>query len=387
MEITESDKTVLTEFPGRFPEIERQAWLGEAVRLSNIVIKYRSVEIKRQFNKSLDKYDFTKEVYNLCREAACTNHLIVARAPSRARPPSPYTLDRWSRNFKASGLRTFLRAAPNSDPLDDKRRASISMEAIEWINKNWRKYKSATALYNSLSEKAEENDWKIPSRSWIYRRWKVMLRIVSVCHLENRDAYKSKLAPYVPRDLSDLEALQALCGDHRETDVTVHIGNGKLARLWLTFWLDLRTYLIWGWYLSLTPTGEAIALAYADGIFKFGAQPFSRREDNFYSYIYTDRGKTYRSHDVEGKVIKIHERAADVAGRFSYFLIERNVGLVEEFKVRQLLAKVRNPKEKQIERVNKDFSEWEKNEFEGYCGCKAPLIETNLDYSFRVEFL
>ena len=50
--------------------------------------------------------------------------------------------------------------------------------------------------------------------------------------------------------------------------------------------------------------------------------------------------------------------------------MERNIGLVEEFRIKQLLARVRNPKEKQIERTNRDFSDWEKNEFEGYCGNK-----------------
>lgn len=255
-----------------------------------------------------------------------------------------------------------------ADPQSDNRRASISIEAYNWIKENWRKYKNPTAFYEKLGNLANKNIWKIPSKSWIYRRWKEIPKVVSVFLFEGNDAYQSKLAPYVPRDMSDLDALQVLCGDHRESDVTVHVGKGKLARVWLTYWLDLRTLLIWGWYLSLTPNSEAIALAYADGIFRFGAQPFSRPEDGFYSFIYTDRGKSYRAHDIEGTVIKVHERAADISGKFKYFLIERNVGLVEDVRIKLLLAKVKNPKEKPIERTNKDFSDWEKNEFESYCG-------------------
>ncbi|NJM52143.1 MAG: hypothetical protein HC846_01375 [Blastocatellia bacterium] len=264
----------------------------------------------------------------------------------------------------------FFRAPATAEPQSDARRAAISIEAFNWIKENWRKFKSPTALYNSLKEKATTNIWIIPSKSWFYRRWQEIPQVIKVFHLEGKDAYQSKLASYVPRDLNDLTALQVLCGDHREGDVTVYLANGKLVRVWLTYWLDLRTSLIWGWYLSLTPNSEAIALAYADGIAKFGAQPFSRPEDGFYSYIYTDRGKSYRSHDIEGNVILIHERAADISDKFEYLLVERKIGLVEDFRIKQLLAKVRNPKEKQIERTNKDFSEWEKNNLVGYCGNK-----------------
>jgi hypothetical protein len=309
-------------------------------------------------------------VYALCKEAACENPLIITREPSRARPPSPYTLDRWSKNYNQIGLRVFFRAPSIAEPQVDKRRASISIEACNWIKENWRKYTNPTAFYKALSDQANNKIWKIPSESWFYRRWKDIPKVVSIFLFEGNDAYQSKIAPYVPRDMSDLDALQVLCGDHRESDVTVHIGNGKLARVWLTYWLDLRTLLIWGWYLSLTPNSEAIALAYADGIFKFGAQPFSRPEIGYYSYIYTDRGKSYRAHDIEGTVIKVHEKASNISGKFKYFLIERNVGLVEEARVKLLLAKIKNPKEKPIERTNKDFSDWERNEFESYCGNK-----------------
>lgn len=206
---------------------------------------------------------------------------------------------------------------------------------------------------------ADLNNWEIPSNSWIYRKWKDKPEIVTVTHEEGKNSYESKLAPYVPRDHSDLDALQVVCGDHLERDVSVHIGDGVLVRPWLTPWICLRTGLIWGWYLSETPNSEAIGLAYADGISKFGAQPFSRPEDDFYSYVYTDQGKSFRSHNVEGKTIEVHERTTDLIGNFLYFLVEKKVGIIDEFKVNQLLANKRNPKEKPVERLGKDLSEWE----------------------------
>lgn len=64
----------------------------------------------------------------------------------------------------------------------------------------------------------------------------------------------------------------------------------------------------------------------------------------------------------------MHERTTDLTGNFLYLLVEKKVGIIDEFKVNQLLANKRNPKEKPVERLGKDLSEWEKNTFKEYCG-------------------
>ncbi|NJM52144.1 MAG: hypothetical protein HC846_01380 [Blastocatellia bacterium] len=99
MEINQAEKEALTAFFHKFTKKEKEGWLNEALRLAKIVIRYQSLDRKWRFNRILGKNDFTKEVYDLCKEAACANPIIVAREPSRARPPSPYTLVRWSKNF------------------------------------------------------------------------------------------------------------------------------------------------------------------------------------------------------------------------------------------------------------------------------------------------
>ena len=126
-----------------------------------------------------------------------------------------------------------LHYAPSSERTD-RRCAGLTLAAVEWINEHWREFRNPRHLYRAWREQAKTRDWVIPSESWLYRRWRAMPAVVRVAHLSGRAAYESKYAPYVPRDFTDLEALQVLCGDHSERDVTVLLDDGSLARPWLT---------------------------------------------------------------------------------------------------------------------------------------------------------
>lgn len=185
----------------------------------------------------------------------------------------------------------------------------MSTAVIEWINGNWRTFHSPRKLYQALKKEARSQGWMIPGESWLYRRWRNMPEIVRETHQKGQSHYESKYAPYVPRDYGDLEALQVLCGDHSERDVSVLHRNSRLVRPWLTLWQDLRTGLLWGWHLDIIPSSVTSGLAYENGVLTFGAQPFSRPEANFYSYIYTDRARDYRAHNWDGKVISVHRQA------------------------------------------------------------------------------
>src|SRR5205807_10383827 len=101
---------------------------------------------------------------------------------------------------------------------------------------------------------ADISGWVIPSESWFYRKWIALPAIVRVLLLEGKDAYESKLAPFVPRHVIDLAALQVLSGDFSERDVTVCLPDGTLARPCLALWICLRTDLNYGWNLDLVPS-------------------------------------------------------------------------------------------------------------------------------------
>jgi hypothetical protein len=362
----------------RLPSEERGAWIDEASRLASLVERYEKIKKKRRRNPATGKYEYTFCVIELCQEAACQDQTILARAPHRGEPPSPHTLDGLARKYREDGLLAFLRRAPRvSFNKPDRRRAEISDKAIEWINSNWRRFSSSTHLYNKIEEIAKEKHWTIPSQSWFYRLWADIPEIVKTFYLKGESAYISKYAPYVPRDVSDLQVLQILCGDHSERDVTVLLPDNTLARPWLSLWYDLRLGLIWGWHLSLSPSSYTAGLAYADGVTNFGAQPISRPDEGFFSYVYTDHGRDYKSHNWDGKEIAVHKEAMRIDGGLEFLFLSRRVGIIDDFGLKHLLARRGNAREKPVERVFRVISEWEQNTFQEYCGRDAKTRPDN----------
>ncbi len=324
-------ESALTAGLARLPLDERQSWVAEANRLRLLVERYAALKPKRRRNPATGKSEFV-----------------------------PY---------REIGLLAFIRTFnQNGGVGKDKRLAKISPAAVDWINGNWRKHHGPRSLYKALSKEAEKEGWPIPSESWLDRRWREAPTIVKTSLQGGKAAYESKHAPYVPRDFSDLEALQILCGDHSERDVTVLLKDGSLARPWLTLWQDLRTGLIWGWHLDLVPSSQTSALAYANGVETFGAQPPPRPEEQFHSYVYTDQGRDYRSHRWDGKVIAVHQAAMRIDGGLEFLCVQRKVGILEQVAVKHLLARRYNAKEKPVERAHRDLSYWEQNTFAEFCG-------------------
>jgi hypothetical protein len=163
----------------RYPPEDRRAWTDELKRLAEIVGSYLSIDPKRRRTKPGGGFEYVPAVMILCQQAICTDPLIVRREPHRRRPPSPHTLDRWSRAYQKEGLVAFLREE-TGDELDrgDHRLACISREAIEWVQEHWRDYHSPHRLYRDWKREADRRQWKIPGESWLYRRWREMPAIV-----------------------------------------------------------------------------------------------------------------------------------------------------------------------------------------------------------------
>jgi hypothetical protein len=370
----------LNEVLKQFSTTEREAFLDEARRRMGIVERYIALPSKRWPVRGA--YHFTPAVLSLCEETKCTNQVILDYYRSRqhairkgtglivARAITPRTLDNWSRRIKRDGLLTFLPAPSAVRRSDDKRRAQVSREAEEWIYNNWRSCAHARDLFQKLQKQARKHGWKIPSQTWCYRKWKALPKIVTVSR-RSKKAYVDSLAPYYPRDYSDIDALQILVGDHSLRDVTVRLADGSLVRPWCSLWQCMRTGLIYGWHLDLTPSSRTIGLAYANGVKTFGAQPISRPDEDYYSYLYTDQGKDYKGHTIAGKQLTF-KRAAAIEGGLGFLAADRRVGLIDDLGLKQILARGYNAREKPVERTHRDMSGWEQSMFDAeYCGRDA----------------
>jgi transposase InsO family protein len=348
---------------------ERRAWIEEALRMSRVVEKYRKIKPKRQRNAVNGDYEFVTGVHELCQETVCTDLLILGRHPHKGEPLSPYTLDDLYREYREHGMLAFL---PKVKKIvlkeQDARRAFISAEAVEWVNKHWSRFSGPRFLYNALKDEVKKKDWEIPSESWFYRCWGEMSEIVRTYYLEGNNAYISKYAPYLPRDYSDLQVLQVVCGDHSLRDVTITMPDGTITRPSLSLWLDLRSGLIWGWYLSTRPSSHTAALAYANGVRTFGAQPPSRPDAGYHSFIYTDRGRDFRARNWDGTEIVVSKKEMNLDSALEMLLVERRVGILDDLNIKHILARGYNAREKPVERIFKIISEWEQNNFKEYCG-------------------
>lgn len=353
----EKDVTALL---ARYPSETREAFIAEVTRLNELMNRYDQINPKRVRDSVTNELRFVGAVLNLCKDAVCVEPLVLAREPKRGKEPSPFTLDGWSRRRKVEGLACFLRA-PAKVAANDKRRARISPDAAEWLNQNWRNFPTVSHLYKRFQSVAKKHRWVIPSQTYVRRQIASAPTVVRMLATSRDKDYTSKLKPYVPRTVEDLAALQILCGDHHVLDVMCWTGKA-LVRLWLTVWQDLRTGLIWGFHLNYVPSSHTIAVAYANGVRQFGAQPFSRPEAGFVAFIYTDNGKDYRSRNLNGE-IEVHRRAAQIDGGFELLLTQQKVGLAADADIKQMLARKYNGREKPVERTFRDLADAIQNYF------------------------
>jgi hypothetical protein len=366
----------LTRALSGYSAAERDAWISEALRLNSLVDRYEAIAKKRRMIGD-GRPEFVPEVKALCREAVCTNQIILDALAERSRREpkdrsskevSPHTLDEWTRKRKRVGLLAFVRSRPAMNSADDGRLAEITPAAIEWLEANWRRYPIATKCYQKWAEAAKKHRWNIPAVSWLKRRYKNISPVVKTAVFLGDKQYTGKYKPFLPRTRDDLAALQMLCGDHHVLDVFCWSDQLKaLVRLWFTAWQDMGTSLIWGTHLDYTPSSFTIGCAYANGVRTFGAQPPSL--DGYQSCIYTDNGKDYRSRNIKGD-IETHQRAAAVTGGLELLLTQRGVGLANDADIKQVLARNYNGREKPIERTFKDLADHIQSEFfnSGWCG-------------------
>jgi putative transposase len=112
---------------------------------------------------------------------------------------------------------------------------------------------------------------------------------------EGKRAFRERYGVYIPRTYQDLRNRVIFCGDHHEFDLFVYSASGKLFRPWISAWLDLKTEVLTGWFISERPNSGTIALAYRHAVLPKRDKIMGLSES-----VYVDNGRDYRSHYLEG---------------------------------------------------------------------------------------
>lgn len=212
------------------------------------------------------------------------------------------------------------------------------------------------------------------SYSTVRRIIKMIPPAVRVLGREGAQAFQNRYGIYIPRSYADLRNREIFCGDHHEFDVFVHTRSGKLIRPWISAWLDLKTEVLTGWFISERPSSQTIALAFRHAVLP--------KEDGILGLpesIYVDNGKDFRSRYLEGHTRRLGRLPAD---SIELFARAHGLGVLDlramEGIWRNLGIRVRhtipyNAQAKPIERffgtVERDFVQ----ELPGWCGSKLAV--------------
>jgi putative transposase len=127
-----------------------------------------------------------------------------------------------------------------------------------------------------------------------------------ILHREGQAAYDAKCAPYIQTNPDSIEPGQIWVGDHSQFNCWIR-HRGQWIRPWLTAWEDMRSRVIVGWHISLSPNQTTILLAMKRGIKTYGP-PDSVHIDNgrdYSSEMWTGATKAVRKVLRKGYIDKL----------------------------------------------------------------------------------
>lgn len=192
----------------------------------------------------------------------------------------------------------------------------------------------------------------IPSYSAFYRRLGNDLpEGVKVLGREGHKAYNDRCAPYIRRIYEDIASNEWWIADNHTFDVMVRDKDGNIHRPYLTAFLDARSGIFTGFYITYNPSSEATLIALRKGILQYGIP------DN----IYVDNGREFLTFDIGGLG---HRKKKPKDGKETF----EPPGVFKRLGIKMTNAIVRNAKAKIIERRFCDVKNDLSRLFETYTG-------------------
>jgi hypothetical protein len=289
------DGSAVVERLARFgdPELER-AYLAEAERRAGILDSYSAIEPKMNC-----RGEPTRLVRDLLASWPATDPRVVADRPSWAKPISFRTLRLFHSRWKTRGIDALLPAQwavqRGVEYTDDVAAVVRRLRLIDFPHLNTSQlYRRAVKLLGADA---------IGSLSTFKRRLKELCPAdLQVLARQGLKTYRSKIAPYVPRDwATGIDVGEILIADHHQLDILAINADrkGALDRPWLTTFLDGRTRAPMGSFIGWYPNAEAVKRAFLDAI-EPKAEPQFAHLYGIPKALYADNGKDFRAEHLEG---------------------------------------------------------------------------------------
>lgn len=154
---------------------------------------------------------------------------------------------------------------------------------------------------------------------------------------EGRKAYEDICSYHIRRTYENLMSNDYWIGDTHTLDIMSQDEKGKVHRLYLNAWMDVRSGVMVGWHITANPNSNATIFALRDGILRRNSIPRN---------VYVDNGREYLTHDVGGLGHRTRKKHKD---EFQVQPIFARLGIT------MTNALVKNARAKTIERRFLDF--------------------------------
>lgn len=218
-------------------------------------------------------------------------------------------------------------------------------------------------------EKRPELYGDIPSY-WAFRR-KLANDVpegVKVLGREGHKAFNDRCAPYIRRFYEDIASNEWWIADNHTFDVMVRDKDGKIHRPYLTAFLDARSGIFTGFYVTYNPGSQATLIALRRGIKDYGIP----------ENIYVDNGREFLTFDIGGLG---HRRKKPKDGEEAF----EPPGVFKRLGINMTNAIVRNAKAKIIERRFRDVKDGLSRLFNTYTGGNVTEKPERLKYVLKKD--
>lgn len=207
----------------------------------------------------------------------------------------------------------------------------------------------------------------LPSYYTFYRKAKtVPYPVMVLCRMGDKKYY-DLCSPYIRREYESIHANDFWVGDTHTLDVESMGPDSTLHRLYLSAWLDARSGIFTGWYVTASPGSQATLNALRKGITKFGI-PYN---------AYVDNGREFLTYDIGGRGHRAKKVLADGSEPFA------PPGVFERLGITMTNAIVRNARAKLVERRFEDFKNCISRLFPTYTGGNVVEKPNRLKYVLK----